>query len=378
MAEGVRSGVVAVWVGIGLSACVALAGWFQGWAVSKQAVSLERQVEALTQQTLISHYATSAEMLGSREMSVRIGGIQALGHLAASQPELFHLRAMRLLSAFVRHPGPTQLREREFRADVQEALDAIIYRSRRGREIEATHRERFSDRKRDAIKPPTPSVIDLSGSDLRWANLYAGDLTYAIQDRAELSYAHGNGANFSNASFTGAVAHKAVFIGSKFSDARTVGADFSGSTLQTASFNGTIMPRRLVGTSLFGADMTGASFGPVDLTGVELTQTDMSKVKFTTGTRSTWNPESGHRSSTTLYPRITQEQLDAAIADPANPPIWPDGLTDPTTGTTLLWKMEERGAAWETHRKRMEALLSPTPVETKPRGRRTKRYPNRQ
>ena len=346
--------------------------------MSKQAVSLERQVEALTQQTLISHYATSAEMLGSREMSVRIGGIQALGHLAASQPELFHLRAMRLLSAFVRHPGPTQLREREFRADVQEALDAIIYRSRRGREIEATHRERFSDRKRDPIKPPTPSVIDLSGSDLRWANLYAGDLTYAIQDRADLSYAHGNGANFSNASFTGAVAHKAVFIGSKFSDARTVGADFSGSTLQTASFNGTIMPRRLVGTSLFGADMTGASFGPVDLTGVELTQTDMSKVKFTTGTRSTWNPESGHRSSTTLYPRITQEQLDAAIADPANPPIWPDGLTDPTTGTTLLWKMEERGAAWETHRKRMEALLSPTPVETKPRGRRTKRYPNRQ
>lgn len=376
--EGTRNGVVAAWVGIVLSAFIALAAWFQGWAVSEQAASLEMQVDALRQQTLVSYYATSAEMLGSGEMTVRIGGIQALGHLAASQPELFHLRAMRLLSAFVRHPAPTQLRERELRADVQEALDAIIYRSQRGRDIEATHRARFSGRKRDAITPPTPAVINLSGSDLRWANLYAGDLAYAILDRTDLSYAHGNGANFSRASFTGAVAHKAVFIQSNLNGARMVGADFSESILQTANFNQTTMPARLVGTSLLGADMTGAFFGPIDLTGVELTLVDISGVKFGMGSRSTRDGHTGLWSSTKLYPRITQKQLDSAIADPSNPPSWPDGLTDPSAGTTLLWNARERGTAWKTHRNNMEVMVGPRPVEEQSRGRKTKRYRNQQ
>ena len=378
MADGSRNGVVAAWAGIALSGFIALAAWFQGWAVSKQAASLEMQVEALRQQTLISHYATSAEMLASREMAVRIGAIQALGHLAASQPELFHLRAMRLLSAFVRHPVPIQIRERELRADVQEALDAIIYRSRRGRDIEATHRTRISDRKRDARKPPTPSIIDLSGSDLRWANLYAGDLAYAILDRVDLSYAHGNGANFSHASFTAAIAHKATFIGSNFDRAEMVGADFSGSVLQGSSFSQTRMPNKLVGAHLQRADMTDAFFGAIDLTGVKLAHADISGVKFTTGLRSSADPRTGRRTSTTLYPRITQEQLDSAIADPANPPGWPDRLTDPTTGNALRWKSTERGIAWKTHRDRIVVPARSEPVEPKYRGRKTKGYPNRQ
>ncbi len=367
----------APWATLALTACLAVAALYQSWSASKQVAALEQQVAAVDQQTLISHYASSARMLESQEIAVRIAGIQALEHLAAEQPDLFHLRTMRLLCAFIRHPILMKPKPRELRADVQATLDAVIYRSEAGRKIEEKYRQRFSNRRREGIQPLAPPVIDLSRSDLRWAKLYRGDLGYAILDGSNLSHAHGNAADFSHASLISVIAHKAIFIGGNFSHADMLGADWSESVLQHSTFVGAKMPHRLINTHLEWADLTGASFGAAVLTESNLEKTDLSGVTFGTAIRSTIDPVSGTRSRTKLYPIVTQDQLDSAIANPSNPPLLPTGLTDPTNGQALVWRIGERGIAWTAHRKLMEEALLPDRGGMEEEGKKTRRHRGR-
>ena len=338
---------IVTWISTVAALCLAAAAWYQ-------ASSNSRQVEALQHQTMISHYAASTAMLGSDEIAVRIGAIQALEHLAQVQPELFHLRVMRLLCAFIRQPVPAKPKPRELRADVQAALDTVIYRSKEGRRIEDQYRRQYTDRRRGGLEPLAPLIIDLSGSDLQWAKLYRAQLKDVILDRVNLSYASGNAAVFAGASFIAAIAHKATFIDANFDSAKMLGGDWSGSVMQNSSFIGTRMPNRLTEAHLEGTNLSQAVFGPVDLTGTSLEKSDLSGAKFGTGTRSTTNSRSGVRSSTKLYPAVTQESLDFAIADPTNPPLLPAGITDVTTGRPLVWKTQERGKAWREHRRMME------------------------
>ena len=236
---------IVTWISTVAALCLAAAAWYQ-------ASSNSRQVEALQHQTMISHYAASTAMLGSDEIAVRIGAIQALEHLAQVQPELFHLRVMRLLCAFIRQPVPAKPKPRELRADVQAALDTVIYRSKEGRRIEDQYRRQYTDRRRGGLEPLAPLIIDLSGSDLQWAELYRAQLKDVILDRVNLSYASGNAAVFAGASFVAAIAHKATFIDANFDSAKMLGGDWSGSVMQNSSFIGTRMPNRLTEAHLEG------------------------------------------------------------------------------------------------------------------------------
>jgi len=324
--------------------CVAIAAFFQAWLTSKQ-------VEALQHQTLVSHYTASAGMLESSEIAVRIGAIQALAHLAETHPEQFHLRTIRLLCAFIRQPVEMEPVTRQLRADVQAALDAVIYRSVAAQNIEEQYRHRYADRHRGGQKLLAPPVIDLSGSDLRWGKLFRAQLADAILDGADLSYASGNGAIFSRTSFVETKVQRATFISAKFDRADMVGGDWSGSVLQHSSFVEVQMPNQLIEAHLDWAKLSRAVFAAVDLTGANLENTDLSGAKFRTATRSTFDHRSGAHSSTKLYPVLTQQQLDAAIADPANPPGLPAGIADAMTGRALVWRTDERGSAWAAYQR---------------------------
>ena len=319
-----------------------------------QVSSTNKQVVALQHQTMISHFAASTELLGSKEISVRIGAIQALGYLAEVQPELFHLRVMRLLCAFIREPVPMTPVPRKLRADVQTALDMVIYRSKNGQRLEEQYRRRYTDRRRGGVEPLAPPIIDLSGSDLQWGKLYRAELNNAILDRADLSYASGNGAVFSEASFVGTVAHKATFITANFDSADMLGGDWSGSVLQNSSFMQTKMPSRLVEAHLERSNLSQSVLGAVNLSDAWIEKADLSGAKFGIATRITTDTRTGARSSTKLFPIITQAALDTAIADAGSPPMLPVGMTDATTGHTLVWKTEERGRAWAEYKKLLD------------------------
>ena len=174
----------------------------------------DRQAKASAQQVLVSHdqaqaalqqaetsqrvllnerYQKGAEMLGSKILSVRLGGIYALQRLAEDNPEHYHVQIMRLLCAFVRNPtkdkdrdGRIQPAENEERGtrnikacvkalmipdDVQAAMEAISTRSEA--DVELEKKEKFE---------PDLSGAQLSGIDLskQKANLSGVDLSNVV------------------------------------------------------------------------------------------------------------------------------------------------------------------------------------------------------
>ena len=114
----------------------------------------ERQAATAQQGLLNERYQKGAEMLGSRMLAVRLGGIYALRRLAGEYPEQYHIQVMSLLCAFVRLPSPNngiesypQIHEGQsqemlaLRADVQDAMQAVALRGSVGISMEAREKD---------------------------------------------------------------------------------------------------------------------------------------------------------------------------------------------------------------------------------------------
>ena len=99
---------------------------WRGWVAERQAATAQRQAKiALQQAATAQHQAEiarqlastsergllneryqkgAAQMLGSDVLSVRLGGIYALQHLAEDHPDQYHVQIMLLFCAFARRP----------------------------------------------------------------------------------------------------------------------------------------------------------------------------------------------------------------------------------------------------------------------------------
>ena len=254
----VYGGLIAIW----------LAYW-RGVVADRQAEASNRQAQSslehakvaqgqadISQRSLLNErYQRGAEMLGSPDLAVRLGGIYALEQLAEDEPELYHVPIVRLLSTFARVPnkneakrisdveGGGQLVNKLPREDVHEAVRAIGNRS-------ATDIER-------EIKGPF--AINLAGVNLGLASL--------------------SGANLS----------RVILYGVNLTKASVGLANLTDAILEGANLRDTI----LTDTNLSGAKL--------------------SRVK-----------------------NLTQDQLDKACADPANPPNLVDAK-DVRSGEPLVW-----------------------------------------
>ena len=137
----------------------------------------ERQATTSEEGLLNERYQRGTEMLGSDVLSVRLGGIFALRHLAEEHPEQYHVQVMESFCAFVRNPvenngirrlmpietDPPHGQPPPLREDVQAIIDAIAVRSDVHLAIEKKARFR----------------LNLSGSDLRGAWLMGANLASA-------------------------------------------------------------------------------------------------------------------------------------------------------------------------------------------------------
>ncbi len=101
----------------------------------RQTSVAQQQAETVQRGLLNERFQKGAEMLGSEDLSVRLGGIYALKHLAAEHPGQHHVQVMELLCAFVRHPtrdkgGSANLNEERQspRADVNAVAEIICNR----------------------------------------------------------------------------------------------------------------------------------------------------------------------------------------------------------------------------------------------------------
>ena len=134
-----------------------------------RSIVAERQADTAQQSLLNERYQKGAEMLGNAVLSVRLGGIYALQHLASEDPGQYHIQVMKLLCGFIRYPPrdvnfpeqPEDAEEFVLREDVQAAMRVIGARGDKHRRLAgwgAYH-------------------IDLHGADLRGGDLTGLDLS---------------------------------------------------------------------------------------------------------------------------------------------------------------------------------------------------------
>ncbi len=258
----------------------------------RQADAAQAQVETAKQSLLNERYQRGAEMLGSKVLAVRLGGIYALQRLAKDQPKEYHVQIIRLLCAFVRVPtldgtedpnsdrlGTEEVLESHNaeiglrpRQDVEAAMEAIASRSNEGIGLERDAEFRLDLR---GAQLGGLNLMNIKEVNLSWANLSSADLSQLnLRPHTDMSWIHAVNANFSDA----------CLIDVNLSVVRFWGTDLSR-------------------TLLSGANLSGAVF-------------------------------SNNKDTRCI---LTQAQLDSAFAHSSHPPLI-DGVLDVDTGEPLIWK----------------------------------------
>ena len=190
---------------VGLMIAASLAFVLAIW----RALVADRQSTTAQQSLLNERYQKGVEMLGSEVLSVRVGGIYSIRHLARERPDLYHLHMMRLLCAFARNPplgqpGQTELvTTREslgtqfsvLREDLQAVINVIRARSEDDVDIE------FAGGYRLELQHADLRGAILSGADLRNAFFWGADLSGAILTGTRLDSARLTDAVLSNSQF---------------------------------------------------------------------------------------------------------------------------------------------------------------------------------
>ena len=266
----------------------------------------ERQANTARRSLAYEQFQKGVEMIGSPVLSVRLGGIYALDHLAKEWWG-HHVLVMRVLCAFVRNPPHDHDAPRP---DVQDAVSVIGERRNKDRiqiEKEADYLPDLSDANLRGLKMGTKigvkigrmnfSGCNFEGADLSGATLRGCDLSGAWLYNAILRGVTLSGANLEKANLTDAdIAEVKSAVSANFTSASLLTADLSYANLQGAEFRH---------AALDGADLTGTVFieGGLEAKG------------------------------------LTQRQIDLAkplANDPTIPTI--SSLVDPDTGHFIRWK----------------------------------------
>ena len=287
---------------------------WRGWVAERQAAAAQRQVEIALQQAataqrhaeiarqqastserglLNERYQNGAEMLGSDVLSVRLGGIYALQHLAAEHSDQYHVQIMRLFCAFVRNPkadiGMADDPKAPVREDVQAVMDAIGTRSEHHLQIEQKAKYR----------------LNLCKINLRHVSL--------------------TGANLRRADFSGSILAESWMDGANLSSVKLDHIDLSGADLTSANLSCADLTHADLSCADFTiGDLSSAILKNADLSGADLTSAKLSGTEFSFYGE---NPARG----------LTQSQLDNAWPQPDNSPNL-EGVVDAETGRLLVWK----------------------------------------
>ena len=320
---------------LGGVAAILMALW-RSLVAERQATVAQKQSETAERAYVNERYRQAASMLGDRELPVRLGGVLALERLAGDHPTEFRREAEGLLTEFVRSPPALQepqpkvsdgwppVERPAARQDVQRAIAAIV---------KLRH---IGSSKEDGVPIPLGGLdlrnaqlcsIDMEGLWLRGANLQNANLMYARLTGADLKGAELQFANCRHARFS-----IADLSGCDMSD-----ADFSGVSAMRTKFKGATMPATMVDALLSEADCTEAQFINTDLSEAQLDSANLTGARF--ASMEVWMSAYGQHVAEPGALRITQIQLDAAVADPERPPDLRNlPLMDECTGRQLVWR----------------------------------------
>jgi hypothetical protein len=311
-------------------------GWVRaggGWIAAglakimgeRQAATAQRRADVRERGHMTEEFSRAAEMLGSEQLVVRLGGIDAMWRLAQESPSREMQAAIDIFCAFVRDPAHGSVRDDtggHNHPDVR-AIMALIggkdaaYR----RQLKLSYFLNLEGAGLAGADLAGARLfgIDLIHADLSGANLVGADLWDAALICADLSGARLHGAtlsraNFCDADLSGADLSKALLWDADLTHATLSGADLSCALLMEAD---------LSGANLTGADLRGAAFSGEDPTGDAFEDEDLRYDELRGPAR-----------------HLTQEQLAAAKPTPP-PESLPDNLIWPFVEINGEWVKEE-------------------------------------
>ena len=243
-----------------------LFGLYLTW---RRIAATETSVEIANESQVTERFTRAIDQLGSEQIAIRLGGIYALERIARdSQKD--HWTVVEVLTAFVRErSGPLRdeleklkLREQQGKdladegpptapTDIQAALTVL------GR--------------RTWLESEGSSLLDLSNSYLRRANLGGANLRRANLIKADLSEANLGGANLRRANLGRANLIKANLIKANLRRANLGRANLIKANLHEANLSRAfLIEANLHEAYLVGADLRGAYLHVADLRGANL------------------------------------------------------------------------------------------------------------
>ena len=322
-------------IGLVIAAVIALllALWRSAIA-ERQADAAHHQSEIAMQNMLNGRFQKGVEMLGSKVLSVRLGGIYALQRLAEEHPTPYHIQIIQLFCAFARNPCASGIDDAQepplsitdcslveekpsLREDVQNILYAIGFRSEIGIKLEEEN----------------DFKVDLRNSDFQNARFSGANFSGVIFDGANLSHAKFADTNLTNAHLSKAELSNAVLWGTKLPGAMLFGANLSGAELLKARLSGAHLNEAiLIEAKLHQANLSRSILVAANLSGAELTGANISGAILLghNGAGEVIAPAAG----------LTQAQLDEACAAPDTPPRLDGAVLDAETGKPLIWQGE--------------------------------------
>ena len=315
-------------IGLGFGIWRAVTAHLQTQAAQGQASAATEQARVANEQARIAQqgqfterFSRAAEHLGSGQLPVRLGGIYALWRLAQDSPERDVVPVIDILCAFVRDPPPAEPPQTgpstttadaaqpgrepsdaaaKLRPDVQTVLNLI------GNE-NADYRALL----------PAGYRLDLTGANLRHAQLMGADLPGTRLIYANLNNADLTGANLTNANLASANLTNANLMDADLTEVHLFQANLTGATLLGVNLTGAnLWEPNLTNANLRSANLTGASLVHAHLTNTDLKNADLSDADLT-------------GADLTDAKNLTQQQLGAVRYEPGRPPKLPPGLVLP-------------------------------------------------
>lgn len=227
-------------------------------AIDKTAIAAEKNreiglknAELIEERLITERFGKAIEQLGNKSLPIRLGGIYGLERVAQDSAREYW-PVMEVLTAFIREDTRTRTvqlnggKPEHFlvQTDVQAALTVLSRRACSYQNGEA-HR------------------LDLSGVDLRGANLREANLAGANLSRADLSGAMLVGADLQAANLEGAVLNKANLQEVKLHQTNLCKARLMGADLKNAK----LWQTNLKEATLEKANLEGAIFQDIEAEG---------------------------------------------------------------------------------------------------------------
>jgi Pentapeptide repeats (8 copies) len=190
---------------------------------------------------ITERFSKAIDHLGDEKLEIRLGGIYALGRIAADSPKDYR-SVMQVLCAFVRNRASlTASPPERLSTDVQAALTVIGERVVSGE---------CDGQMLDLAK------INIKGADLRTLSLDHAHLEDSILEAVDFYGASLRGADLRGTRLSGAHLRQA-----NLEKATLVGADLRDASLRDARLRkANLLGAKLQGATLIGADLVGATY----------------------------------------------------------------------------------------------------------------------